>query len=263
MVKAIFFDVDGTLLSHSTHAIPDSAFRALDALREKGILTFLATGRHISILHEILPMDRLHFDGFVSLNGQYCCNNDGVIYHSPIPQKDIAALLDYLKEDPHPCILIEEHQMYINFHNAYVQRVQAAIRAQMPLLGDLDRGYTAPVYQALLYISDEDMARLPSLPGIRFSRWRLGGPELSGADLYPVSGGKAVGIAKVLEHYGIDKAQTMAFGDGENDVDMFSAVGISVAMGNGCDEAKNAADYVTDDIDEDGIWNALKHFGVL
>ena len=55
----------------------------------------------------------------------------------------------------------------------------------------------------------------------------------------------------------------MAFGDGQNDVDMFSAVGTAVAMGNACRAAKEAADYVTDHVDEDGIWNALKHFGVL
>lgn len=263
MIKAIFFDVDGTILSHTTHCIPASTIRALEALREKGILTFLATGRHIPMLPEILPMDELHFDGFVSLNGQYCCNDDGIIYHCPIPKHDIAALLDYLKEDPHPCILIEEDQMYINFHNALVEKVQAGIRAKMPPLGDMNRGYTEPIYQALLYISEEEMAQLPALPGIRFSRWRLGSPDLSGADLYPASGGKAVGIARVLEHYGIDKSETMAFGDGENDVDMFHAVGTSIAMGNACAAAKAAADYITDDVDNDGIHKALAHFGLL
>ena len=263
MVKAVFFDVDGTLLSHETHCVPDSTLRALEALREKGILTFLATGRHISMLEEILPMDKLRFDGIISLNGQYCCNDEGVIYHCPMPQKDIAALLDFLKEEPHPCILIEEDQMYINFHNGLVEKVQAAIRAKMPILGDMDRGYTEPVYQALLYISDEDFDQLPPMPGIRFSRWRLGSPDLSGADLYPASGGKAIGIAKVLEHYGIEKSETMAFGDGQNDVDMFGAVGIAVCMGNGCEEAKNAAAYITDAVDADGIWNALEHFGVI
>lgn len=263
MIKAIFFDVDGTLLSHDTHGVPESTVRALEALRERGILTFLATGRHTSMLQEILPMDALHFDGIVSLNGQYCRNADGVIYHCPFPQEDIIALLDHLKDNPHPCILIEEEQMYINFHNEYVERVQAAIRAKMPVLGEIRRGYTEPIYQALLYISDEDMARLPPLPGIRFSRWRLGGPELSGADLYPASGGKSVGIARVLQHYGLDKSETMAFGDGENDVDMFAAVGTAVAMGNACAEAKAAAHYITDDVDRDGIWNALVHFGVI
>lgn len=263
MVKAVFFDVDGTLLSHKTHIVPASAVRALEALHKKGILTFIATGRHIPQLSKILPLDELHFDGIVALNGQYCRNDEGVIYHCPFEKSHIAALLDYLKADPHPCILIEAEQMYINFHNALVEKVQAGIRAKMPPLGDLDRGYTEPIYQALLYISDEDMARLPPLPGIRFSRWRLGSPDLSGADLYPASGGKAIGIAKVLEHYGIDCSEAMAFGDGENDVDMFHAVGLSIAMGNGCDEAKEAADYITDDIDEDGIWNALKHFGLV
>ena len=262
MIKAVFFDIDGTLLDHSAHAVPESTIRAVEALREKGILTFTATGRHVTQM-DTLPLGGMTFDGAVALNGQYCTNTEGVIYRCPIPRQDIAALLDYLKQDPHPCILIEEDGMFINFHNAYVERVQAAIRSPMPPLGDMERGYTEPVYQALLYISDEDKARLPPLPGIRFSSWRLGGPELSGAELYPVSGGKAVGIEKVLAHYGIDRSETMAFGDGENDVDMFGVVGTAVCMGNGCQEAKDAADYVTDDIDNDGIWKALVHFGVL
>ena len=263
MIKAVFFDIDGTLFSHRTHCVPDSAVRALKALREQGVLTFVATGRHIPMLRNFLPMDELCFEGIISLNGQYCRNREGIIHHCPFPKKDLAELLDYLAEHPHPCILIEEHEMYINFNNAYVEKVQAAIRSDLPVPGDVNRGYTEPVYQALLYISEEDMAKLPPLPGIRFSRWRLGSPDLSGADLYPAGGGKAVGIAKVLEHYGIDKSETMAFGDGENDVDMFGAVGIAVAMGNGCDAAKEAAHYITGDVDEDGIWNALKHFGVL
>ena len=258
MIRAVFFDIDGTLLSHKTNAVPASALRALELLREKGILTFIATGRHIPEYRKLKPMAGLHFDGIISLNGQYCRNDGGVIYHCPIEQSSIARLLDYLKEHPHPCILVEEEQMYINFHNALVERVQAAIHSEMPAIGDLDRGYTQPIYQAILYMSDEDLARLPPLPGIKLTRWNQGG-----ADLIPSNGGKAAGITKVLEHYGIDKADTMAFGDGENDVDMFSAVGISVAMGNACEAAKQAASYVTDDVDDDGIWNALVQLGVL
>ena len=258
MIKAIFFDVDGTLLSHRTNSVPASALRALEALRQKGILTFMATGRHISMLRQLKALEGLHFDGVVSLNGQYCCDESGVIYHCPLETSAVAALLDYLKAHPHPCILVEADRMYINFHNALVEQVQAAIHSEMPELGDLDRGYTQPIYQAILYMSEENLAKLPPLPGIKLTRWNLGG-----ADLIPAKGGKAAGITRLLEHYGIDKSETMAFGDGENDVDMFRAVGISVAMGNACAEAKEAADYVTDDIDQDGIWNALKHFGIL
>ena len=258
MIKAVFFDIDGTLLSHKTNTVPASAVRALELLREKGILTFIATGRHLPELKKLRPLDGLRFDGSVSLNGQYCCNDDGIIYHCPIEQSDIATLLDYLKENPHPCILVEEDRMYINFHNALVEKVQAAIHSEMPTIGDLDRGYTQPIYQAILYMSEEDQRKLPPMPGIRLTSWTRGG-----ADVIPANGGKAAGIAKVLEHYGIDKSETMAFGDGHNDVDMFRAVGIPVAMGNACAAAKEAAHYITDQADEDGIYNALKHFGVL
>ena len=258
MIKAIFFDIDGTLLSHKTNSVPASARRALEALREKGILTFIATGRHISMLQQMQPLEGLHFDGIVSLNGQYCCNDQGLIYHCPIAKNDIATLLDYLKENPHPCILVEEDRMYINFHNAHVEKVQAAIHSDMPTIGDMNRGYTHPIYQAILYMSEEDQKKLPPMPGIRLTSWTLGG-----ADVIPANGGKAAGIAKVLEHYGIDKSETMAFGDGHNDVDMFSAVGTAVAMGDACMEAKEAAHYITDPADEDGIYNALKHFGII
>jgi Cof subfamily protein (haloacid dehalogenase superfamily) len=258
MIKAVFFDIDGTLLSHKTNSVPDSARRSLQALREKGILTFIATGRHISMLQQMQPLEGLRFDGTVSLNGQYCCNDQGLIYHCPIAKNDIATLLDYLKENPHPCILVEEDRMYINFHNDLVEKVQAAIHTDMPAIGDMNRGYTHPIYQAILYMSEEDQRKLPPMPGIRLTSWTLGG-----ADVIPANGGKAAGIAKVLEHYGIDKAETMAFGDGHNDVDMFSAVGTAVAMGNACSEAKEAAHYITDNVDEDGIYNALKHFGIL
>ena len=148
--------------------------------------------------------------------------------------------------------------MYINFHNALVEKVQAAIHTDMPTIGDIDRGYTQPIYQAILYMSEEDQRKLPPMPGIRLTSWTLGG-----ADVIPASGGKSAGIAKVLEHYGIDKCEAMAFGDGHNDVDMFSAVGTAIAMGNACREAKEAAHFVTDDADNDGIWNALKQFHVI
>ena len=258
MIKAVFFDIDGTVLSHRTNTVPLSTRLALDALRERGILTFIATGRHLSMLQQMAPLEGLHFDGTISLNGQYCCSDDGIISHCPIEKSSIAALLDYLKAEPHPCMLVEEDRMYINFHNALVEKVHAAIHSPMPAIGDLDRGYTVPVYQAIVYMSDENLAKLPPLPGIRLTRWSLGG-----ADVIPACGGKAAGIAKVLAHYGLDSSETMAFGDGENDVDMFGAVGLAVAMGNACEAAKAAADHVTDDIDEGGIANALKHFGVL
>jgi hydroxymethylpyrimidine pyrophosphatase-like HAD family hydrolase len=67
----------------------------------------------------------------------------------------------------------------------------------------------------------------------------------------------------VLEHYGIRQEEMIAFGDGENDMEMLQFAGIGIAMGNAEKEVKAVADYVTDDIDDDGIWKACRHFGLI
>ena len=82
-------------------------------------------------------------------------------------------------------------------------------------------------------------------------------------DVIPRGSSKSVGIDKMLEHFGIALDETMAFGDGGNDISMLQHAGIGVAMGNAGDEVKKVADYVTSSVDEDGVINALRHFGVL
>ena len=84
-----------------------------------------------------------------------------------------------------------------------------------------------------------------------------------GIDIISKTGGKVTGIKKMLEHYGITEQEIIAFGDAENDLDMIEFAGIGVAMGNAKDEVKAVADYVTTDVDENGIWNACKYFGLI
>ena len=79
----------------------------------------------------------------------------------------------------------------------------------------------------------------------------------------PKDGGKDKGIIEYCKLRNIDLKDTMAFGDGDNDIEMLKTVGIGVAMGNGIDTVKAAADYITDSIKEDGVYNALVHFGVI
>lgn len=83
MIQAIFFDVDGTLVSFRTHTIPASTLEALHALRAKGIKLFLATGRHQAMLRSVQEL--FPFDGCVTLSGQYCFVGDRVLRSSPMP----------------------------------------------------------------------------------------------------------------------------------------------------------------------------------
>ena len=96
------------------------------------------------------------------------------------------------------------------------------------------------------------------MPGCKTARWT---PRF--ADIIPSDGGKEAGIDHVLAHYGISLDEAMCFGDGGNDITMLKHVPNSVAMGNAEQKVKDSAFYVTTNINEDGIYNALKHFGVL
>lgn len=254
MIKAIFFDIDGTLLSHQSQSVPASTKKALKILKEKGIYTFIATGRHISEIKD-LPLDDLEFDGYITLNGQYCYNKEGVIYDLPIHHQDIQQILNYIQMHPFPCMFVEDDKMYINYHNQAVETVQKAISTPLPELGDLRRGLSHPIYQVIPYdITIEDEANiLQQMPHCQATRWH----DLA-IDIIPRLGGKQNGILEILKKYHISIEETMAFGDGHNDIDMLEFVHIGIAMKNASDEVKEAADEVTDDIDHDGIYKALK-----
>ena len=93
MIKAVFFDIDGTLVSFKTHVVPKSTLHAIELLRKKGIKVFIATGRHRSSINNL---GDLEFDGYVTLNGGYVfAGKDDVIYKHSIPDKDIEALVRY------------------------------------------------------------------------------------------------------------------------------------------------------------------------
>jgi len=84
-----------------------------------------------------------------------------------------------------------------------------------------------------------------------------------GWDVIAKGGGKQTAIRRYLAENGLTPEEAIAFGDGENDIGMLKLAGIGVAMGNAEGIVKEAADYVTTDIDDNGIENALKHFGLI
>lgn len=256
MIKAAFFDVDGTLYSHESKGVPQSAVSAMEALRKKGILTFLATGRHFSEVDQ-LGMGDLPFDGYVMLTGQLCTDGERqVLFGSTIEEKDAEYLFWAFRTKELPVLLVEKERMYINLIDDTVLKAQEAISSELPEPGEY-KG--APVYQIVCYGGKEleqELAR--KLPECRITRWC---PH--GMDIIHKSGSKAVGIRKMLELHGIRPEEVIAFGDGENDIEMLEFAGVGVAMGNAEDEVKAVADYVTTDIDDDGILRALKHFEIL
>ena len=256
MIKAAFFDVDGTLLSHRTKQIPPSARNALDQLKTAGIRCIVATGRMIQEMDK-LPMGDVSFDAYITMNGQMTLDaNRELISGVPLEGEIKAFVLKLFEEKQIPVILVERDRLYVNFVNDRVTEVQAAISSKVPPV-DVYRG--APIYQVCVYVTGEEEKILaPAADLCEITRWHSGG-----VDVIAKGGGKVRGIQKFLDLHGLTREEIIAFGDGENDVEMLGFAGIGVAMGNGVADAKAAADYVTADIDDDGIAKALRHFGLI
>jgi len=259
MIKAVFFDVDGTLLSFSTHQIPLSTENAIRALQARGIKVIVSTGRSINSLSHIKYLD---FDGFITFNGGYCVTKGGeVLFKKAIPAADIQSLLEYAKKDtPVSFSLMSEQEISIFHVTADIQSMYDSLNLPVPMQRDYDDFDTSTVLQTNIFIQPEHEAHFMKtvMPNSVASRWT---PLF--ADVNPIGQSKKVGIDIFLEHFGISLDQTMSFGDGGNDITMLQHTRIGVAMGNANPEVKDIADYITDDVDQDGIWNALNYYEVI
>jgi len=257
MIKAAFFDVDGTLLSHSTHSVPQSARESLSELKAKGIKTYLCTGRHAGEL-DLLPVTDIPFDGYITLNGHLCLDqNRQMMFGLPFPEDTTNALIRVFKEHRLPLVLVEESGLTLNFVNDTVIRAQKAISTPVPDIAPYDG---KPIFQATTFASREEDNLIRSLmpPNCCAARWND-----HGVDLILNGGGKVAGIRYIIEKEGILPEECIAFGDAENDIDMLEYCGIGVAMGNAQEKVKEIADYVTTDIDKDGIKNALRFYSII
>ena len=255
-IKAVFFDVDGTLLSHKQNEVPKSTRMALRELREKGILTVVATGRHM-IEFSKLPVGDIDFDGYLMLNGQLILDSEKSVYAgTPIDEGEMKILAGIFRRKKIPFALTGADDRYINYVDDTVVRTQMEVKGIVP---EVKEYQGEKIYQILAFVPDEDKRKLEELlDECSITSWND-----TGIDIIPKGGGKSVGIRQFLEEKGMDSSEIMAFGDGENDIDMLQFAGICVAMGNAKDTVKAAADYVTDSVDENGIENALRHFGLI
>lgn len=258
MIKAIFFDIDGTLVGFRDHRISSSTSQALARMRRKGVKLFIATGRHP------LGVDNLgdeRFDGYIYMNGGLCTIGGRTVYRNPLDAAAVGRLLDALPQSDIACVFDTEQAWYINRTDERVRAMNAMINVDIPLINP-ERLRGLDIFQITPYLPPQEEWRvLQYMPEVKHSRWC--DPIF---DINPRDGGKGVALLQAARCLGIPPAQTMAFGDGGNDTEMLLAAGIGVAMGNATDELKDAADYITSSVDDDGIARAIEHFereGVL
>ncbi|MDY3789766.1 Cof-type HAD-IIB family hydrolase [Bacteroides fluxus] len=257
MIKALFFDIDGTLVSFHTHEIPPSAIEALAAAKAKGIHLFIATGRPGIIINNLTALqERNLIDGYITMNGGYCFVGEEVIYKSAIPAKDVQALMQYCSGRNIPCIAVGEHDICVCQPNDQVRQIfHDFLKVDvLPVKTPEEAIQGREIFQMTPFITaEEEKEILPSIPNCEIGRWF---PAF--ADITAKGNNKQKGIDEIIRHFNIRLEETVAFGDGGNDISMLRHAGIGVAMGNASDDVKAVADYITTTVDDDGIANALK-----
>lgn len=255
MIKAAFFDIDGTLLSFKTHLMPASTKAALVALRRAGVKCFVASGRP---KYQFPPCIANGFDGFVTLTGSYCYDAGGVYADVPLSKHDVETVVRHVHEGRYEVLAMEGERSYVSAHSPEICAIEQKVDVYYDD-GNIDDALANPIYQFCAFVSparEHEVA--DALEDAFTTRWN----DLF-CDVVPKASSKPAGIRATLDHWGLDASEAIAFGDGGNDATMLEYCGIGVAMGNGTDAAKAAADYVTDDIDDDGLMNACRHLGII
>lgn len=260
MKKIVFFDIDNTIWTPDQY-IPPSAKNAIRALRGNGHYAVLNSGRARGYIldHELLS---LGFDGIVAACGCYLEWNGKIIRNDLIPQEVIEWTIAVLKENHLPQILEGPKSLYIDPEDfptdPYYQSLKTRTGYEIPTIRD----HTGPWEVNKLSVNQDG-------DGVEKCMDRLGQyyDLISHAgrfmELVPKGHSKATGMDDVCALLGIPVTETYAFGDSANDLAMLRHAGCGVVMGNGSCEAKEAADYITDTLENDGLAKALCHFGLI
>ena len=256
MKKFLFFDVDGTLYNHDK-VIPASTIEALKIAKVNGHEIAIATGRAPFMIKSLL--EELEIHTYVSFNGQYVVYNEEVIFTDGVSNDTLTKIIEFGIPRNEPVVFLDDEQMIASIgESEKIAASLATLKYPYPLI-DATYYLNKPVYQTLIFTDEEGEKEYSNqFPDVQLVRWHP-----VSCDILPKAGSKARGIQKIQQFAQIPLDDIYVFGDGLNDVEMLSYVPNSIAMGNGHPKAKEAAKYVTNHVDENGIYNALKKFNLI
>lgn len=254
MQKVFFFDIDGTLAIN--HHVPENNLKVLQSLKDKGHLTFICTGRAPFYAKKLF--DDL-VSGYICCNGRYIIYNNQKLHGEVFSDEQLQWYLARLKANNWGALLVSDH---VSMNYELSSKEVAAMKSEYGIDRIMDYDPKLPVYTLdIFYHNFEQLMRLMETFKDKLVINDHGGS--GNCDCSTIGYDKGNAIAYILKYFGIAKENAYAFSDGYNDQAMFREVANRIAMGNAVAELKKQATYVTNDVDKDGIYQALVHEKIL
>lgn len=258
MIKAAFFDIDWTLYDHASQRWIASGIEAIKKLKEKGVKVFVASARPYDSQYTFGVYDLgFEWDGYIASAGAIAVVGDKTIRKMLMKTEDVYRICDKVLSlgrtlevvTPKERFLISPVDEYVSSYHYVYQYIVPEVRQYK---GEEATGM-------LLFLPEELDEEVHSVcPHLFWYRFHPAGVDVGDE---PHEKGEA--IKDILNYLGISKEEAISFGDDTQDITMADATGIFVAVGNAKEEVKQAATYVTDRIEDDGVEKALRHFGLI
>lgn len=250
----VFFDLDGTLMNAHSE-IDDSVANAVHKLHDNGYLPVISTGRATNELQHVLGPTGI--DSYITLNGAYIKSGDQVIYESQLDDATIESIMEATDHFGDTLAMHTSDVTKIYKYKPIVSEFYASVHIEEPEVDP--EFYKHNNIPMVIVVSHEGPQRYQEMfPELNF--FKTGAYSI---DTVKKDVSKMHGIKHLLSGLNLENKPVYAFGDGANDVPMIKFADHSVAMGNGIDEVKQLADFVTTANTDNGIVNGLKHFDLI
>ncbi|MGB4985286.1 MAG: HAD family hydrolase [Erysipelotrichaceae bacterium] len=274
-MKLIFIDIDGTLYSSKISGVPESSITAISKARNNGHKVFLCTGR---TLGECLSHLKIEVDGYIFSAGNVIYVNKKRIFEQPIDNDSLKNLMSLVRKYDCGLTISGDAGAYgdkkgLDILGNYLSDGSNDEEIKNKELlkngyftwehySELDQIYAVGVMSDTLDPLYEIKKEIPERFGsyITLTEQDI---HVYGMDIIDKSTNKAIAVKKVVNYLNMSMADTIAIGDSSNDLEMLKECNVGIAMGNASEACKQAADYVTDNILEHGLYNALKKEGVI
>ncbi len=263
MSALLFFDIDGTLITlDEQHRMPESTKEALLQAKANGHKIFINTGRVKTAIDRNLRS--FAFDGMVCGCGTYIEYEGQELFHASLPKTTCRQYADLLHEMRYQTVFEGKDRLFIDGdygEGGFMEYIYDYFSKNVELpIGMIDDPELVYDKFTTSQMSDSDAERFQKVFSNVCNLIPHGRQVI---EAVPLGHSKATGIQQVMDHFGASLSDCYAFGDSINDMEMLQYVSHSVGMGNAVPEVLEVVEYVTTDVTEDGIANALKHYHLI